>query len=159
MFFKYAAAAALAADVAVTSCGGSTTSSQAASSTSASASSSASSSGSESATASASASGAAPASSASASTSESIGGIRFYRPSTVVSQTGSSVTLKSPDTVTKVSNFYANLAGTGGWTVLSKSLTPYSGNLNIKKSGQGANIAVYPSGSGAMVTISTYPTG
>ncbi len=96
---------------------------------------------------------------AAARASGSIKGIPFYEPSTVRSQTASAATLTSPDSVTKVSDYYVNVADTRGWTTVSKSLTPHSGNLTIKKSGQGATISVAPTGSGSLITISTYPSG
>jgi hypothetical protein len=88
-----------------------------------------------------------------------IKGIPFYQPSTIRGQTSTTVVLNSPDPVTKVSDYYVNVVNSGGWTTVSKSITPYSGNLTIKKSGQGATISVAPSGSGSVITISTYPTG
>jgi hypothetical protein len=58
-----------------------------------------------------------------------------------------------------VTDFYVKVAQSQGWTTVSKSVTPYNGNLTIKKAGQGANIAVYPSGTGSRISISSYPTG
>ncbi|MBO0875400.1 MAG: hypothetical protein J2P19_18625 [Pseudonocardia sp.] len=92
-----------------------------------------------------------------AGASGSIKGIPFYQPSTVRSQTEATVVLSSPDPVTKVSDYYVNMVNSGGWTTVAKSITLYSGNLTIKKSGQGATISVAPSGSGSVITISTYP--
>jgi hypothetical protein len=92
-----------------------------------------------------------------AGTKGSIKGIPYYQPSTVHSQTSSSATLSSPDAVTKVSDYYVNVVHKGGWTTVTKSLTTHSGNLTIKRSGQGATIAVAPSGSGTLITINTYP--
>ena len=81
----------------------------------------------------------------------------MYQPSTIRSQTSDSAVLTSPDSVTKVSDYYVSVVDTGGWTTVSKSITAYSGNLTIKKSGQGATISVAPSGSGSVISISTYP--
>lgn len=124
----------------VAACGGSTSPSQGAPTTA-------------SATPSAISAAAPPAASASAS----IAGIPFYQPSQVTSQTGGSALLTSPDSVAKVSAFYVNMADSGGWTTVSKSITPYSGNLTIKKSGEGATISISPSGPGSTISISTYP--
>jgi hypothetical protein len=88
----------------------------------------------------------------------SVKGVPFYEPSSVHSQTSSSATLTSPDPVTKVSDYYLNVVKTDGWTTVSKSITSHSGNLTIKKSGQGATVSVAPSGSGTLITISAYPT-
>lgn len=54
---------------------------------------------------------------------------------------------------------YVNVVNADGWTTLSKTITPHSGNLTIKKSGQGASISVAPWGSGSVISISTYPAG
>jgi hypothetical protein len=58
-----------------------------------------------------------------------------------------------------VSNYYLGVVNTGGWTIVSQSVTQHSGNLTIKRSGQGATISVAPSGSGSLISISAYPTG
>ncbi len=138
-FLGWAAAAALA--VGVTACGGNTSPDHGASPAITSATPSAT-------------SASAPATS---SASASIAGIPFYQPSSTVSQTGSSAVLTSPDPVTKVTAYYVNVADTGGWTTVSRSITSYSGNLTIKKPGQGATISVAPSGAGSVISISTYP--
>lgn len=142
VFSGLVAAAALAAVVGVSACGGSTAPSQPAPAAPPPA--------------------APPATGANASpgpsASGSIKGIPFYQPSTVRSQTGTTVLLNSPDPVTKVSDYYVGVANSGGWTTVSKSITPHNGNLTIKRSGQGATISVAPSGSGSVITISTYPT-
>jgi hypothetical protein len=98
-----------------------------------------------------------PAPSATAGAADSIKGIPFYRPSTVRSKTETSATLTSADPVTKVTDYYVSAVNAGGWTTVSKSTSAYHGNLTIKKAGQGATISVAPSGSGSLVTISTYP--
>jgi len=90
---------------------------------------------------------------------ESVKGVPFYRPSTVQSNTGNSATLSSPDPVTKVTDYYTGVVNNGGWTTVSKSTSAYHGHFTIKKSGQGATISVAPSGSGSLISISTYPTG
>ena len=94
-----------------------------------------------------------------ASAQGSVKGVPLYTPSTVHSKTDTTATLTSPDPVTKVSNFYVGVINRDGWTTVSKSLTQVSGNLTIKKAGQGATISVAPSGSGSLVHISAYPTG
>jgi hypothetical protein len=129
VFAACAGAAALAAVIGVSACGGTTTSSHP---------------GAEATTA--------------PSHPDSLKGVPFYRPSTVHSKTTASAELSSPDSVTKVSNFYVSVVERDGWTTVSKSVTPHSGNLTIKKSGQGATISVAPSGSGSLINISAYPT-
>lgn len=100
------------------------------------------------------ASGASPT----AGAAQSMRGIPFYQPSTVRSHVGESATLTSPDSVTKVSDFYVNVADKDGWTIESKSVSPFNGNLTMKKSDEGATISVAPSGPGSLITISTYRT-
>lgn len=92
-----------------------------------------------------------------ASAPGSIASIPFYQPSNVVSQTGGSALLTSPDPVAKVSAFYVDMANSGSWTTVSKSVTPYNGNLTIRRPGEGATISVSPSGPGSTISISTYP--
>jgi len=99
-----------------------------------------------------------PSPPATAQAGESIKGIPFYQPSTVRSNTGTSATLTSPDPVTKVNDYYVGVVDAHGWDTVSKSTSAYHGNLTIKKSGQGATISVAPSGSGSLISISTYPT-
>jgi hypothetical protein len=89
---------------------------------------------------------------------ESVNGVPLYQPSTTRTRTASSATLTSPDSVTKVSDYYVGVVHKDGWTTVSKSMTAYHGHLTIKKSGLGATISVAPSGSGSLITISTYPT-
>lgn len=139
VFLGGVAVATLAAGLGVTACGGSTSSQGAA----------------------ATASATPPATStrpAATSTSGSIAGIPFYQPSHVVHRTARSALLTSPDSLAKVIAFYVNEVDTGGWTTVSNSITAYSGNLTIKKAGQGAAISISPSGSGSRVSISAYPT-
>jgi hypothetical protein len=97
--------------------------------------------------------------SATAKAGESVKGIPFYRPSTVRSNTGTSAILTSPDPVTKVNDYYISAMNAGGWTTVSKSTSRYHGHLTVKRSGQGGTISVAPSGSGTLITISTYPAG
>lgn len=95
---------------------------------------------------------------ATASASGEISGIPFYQPSTVITQTGNAVVLKSPDPVTKVTAFYVNAIEKGGWNSVSKTITNYNGNLTVRRPGHGASISISPSGSSSLISISTYPT-
>jgi hypothetical protein len=99
-----------------------------------------------------------PAPTGNAGAKESIKGIPFYKPSTTRTNTGDSATLTSSSSVTKVNDFYVNAVNSGGWTTVSKSTSQFHGNLTVKKAGQGATISVAPSGSGTLISISTYPT-
>jgi hypothetical protein len=87
----------------------------------------------------------------------SVQGVPIYHPSTVRSKTDTTATLTSPDSVTKVTDYYVSVINSGGWDTVAKSVTQFSGNLTVKKSGTGAHISVAPSGSGSLVSISTYP--
>lgn len=133
------AAATLAAGLAVTACGGTTTGQGAA----------------------ATASPTHPATTATAAPTESpggsIAGIPFYQPSHVVSHAEQTALLSSPDSVSKVNGFYVSELNRGGWTTLNKSTSSYHGSFTIRKSTQGANLSIYPSGSGSRISISTYP--
>jgi hypothetical protein len=80
-----------------------------------------------------------------------------YQPSTVVSKATGSVVLHSPDPIDKVSAFYLDFVNTSGWQTVSKSTTPYSTSLTIKKSGKGASISIAPTQGGTVISISTYP--
>jgi hypothetical protein len=80
-----------------------------------------------------------------------------YQPSTVVSTATGSVVLHSPDPIDKVSAFYLDFVNTSGWQTVSKSTTPYSTSLTIKKSGKGASISIAPTQGGTVISISTYP--
>ncbi|MBO0822803.1 MAG: hypothetical protein J2P27_02965 [Actinobacteria bacterium] len=91
-------------------------------------------------------------------TESSIAGIPFYKPSHLEFHAGRSALLTTPDSVSKVSSFYVNQVDKTGWTTVSKSVTAFSGNLTVKKPGQGATISISPSGSGSRVSISAYPT-
>jgi len=133
IFLGCVAAGTLAAGLGVTACGGTTTSQGAAAT----------------ATATPTATG----------ESRAIAGIPFYQPSHVVNHTSRSALLTSPDSVTTVSDYYVKVVERDGWTTVSKSITHYSGNLTIKKSGEGASISVAPSGSGSRISIAAYPTG
>ncbi|MBV8347045.1 MAG: hypothetical protein JOZ49_05765 [Mycolicibacterium sp.] len=80
-----------------------------------------------------------------------------YQPSTVVSKATGSTVLHSPDPIDKVSAFYLDFADKSGWQTVSKSTTPYSTSLTIKKSGKGASISIAPTQGGTVISVSTYP--
>lgn len=144
------AAAALAGGLAAAACGGTTSPAGPGASSGAASSGTASTAG---------ASTGAASTGAAGGTGQSVAGVPFYQPSTTVSQAVGSVVLSSPDPVPKVSAFYVNAVGKGGWTTVSKSITQYSASLTVKKAGQGASISVAPgAGTGTVITISTYPS-
>ncbi|MFZ2174082.1 MAG: hypothetical protein WAW17_08630 [Rhodococcus sp. (in: high G+C Gram-positive bacteria)] len=86
------------------------------------------------------------------------GDIPIYQPSSLVSQAIGSTVLTSADPIEKISDFYVDAVEKGGWETVSKSVTRYSTNLTVKKSGQGASISIAPSGEGTVISISTYPS-
>lgn len=140
VFLGCVAVATLAAGLGVTACGGTTTGQGAA----------------------ATASPTHPAATATAAPTQSprgpIADVPFYQPSRLESHTERTALLSSPDSVSKVNAFYLSELGGHGWTTLSRSISAYHGNFTIKKSTEGANISVYPSGSGSRINISTYQT-
>jgi hypothetical protein len=93
----------------------------------------------------------APASGTSNSTDE----VAWYEPSFVVSQAAHTL-LRTSDDVEKVTNFYDQHLTNGGWTIISKTSSPYSGNFTVRKSGHGATVAISSTGNGSSVSISTY---
>jgi hypothetical protein len=85
-------------------------------------------------------------------------GVPNYQPSSVVSLAPGSTTLRSSDSVEKVTAFYLNVIHTGRWHTVSRIVTGESASLTIKKSHQGASISISPTGTHTMISISTYPT-
>ena len=140
VFLGCVTVATLAAGLGVTACGGNTTGQGAAATTSPTH----------------------PAATATAAPTESptgsLGGIPYYQPSRVESHTERTALLSSPDSVSKVNAFYVSELDRSGWTTVSKSTSPHHGSFTVKKSTHGANISIYPSGSGSRISISTYPT-
>jgi hypothetical protein len=63
----------------------------------------------------------APATGATSSSSE---GVPTYQPSSVVSQAPHSLVISTPDSLSKVSAYYSSTFGGGGWTIVSKTVTP-----------------------------------
>jgi len=94
----------------------------------------------------------APAKAASSSAS-----LPEYRPSTVISEAGEHTQLSSTDDVSKVNAFYAAALAKNGWKMTSQTVTSRSGNFIAKRSGHGATVAIASTGSGASISISTYP--
>jgi hypothetical protein len=93
-----------------------------------------------------------------AAAGQSMRGVPIFHPSSTRARTSDSVVLTSPAHVTKVTDFYVRELHARGWQTVSKSVTPYNGDLTVEKSGQGATVSVAPSGSGSVTSISTYRT-
>jgi hypothetical protein len=89
--------------------------------------------------------------------SSSAGKLPDYQPSTVVSESEYSTVLTSPDSVSKVGQFYRNALATSGWHVTSSSMSAYHASFTADRSHQGVSISVYSTGSGSGVSISTHP--
>jgi hypothetical protein len=99
---------------------------------------------------------AAPATSAPAPAASSAT-VPIYQPSTVISQATGHTQLSSPDDVAKVTAFYQNALGQGGWSITSNAKTTTSANFVAKRTGQGTTVAISTTGpSGTSISISTY---
>lgn len=101
---------------------------------------------------------AAPSAPASGSAgSPSAAALPDYQPSTVVSKSAYSTVLTSPDSVSKVGEFYRTALATGGWHVTSSSMSAYQASFSANRSSEGVNVSVYSRGSGSGISISTHP--
>ncbi|HYB88082.1 MAG TPA: hypothetical protein VEC76_14590 [Streptosporangiaceae bacterium] len=80
-----------------------------------------------------------------------------YHPSTVVSDSGSSTVLKSPDSVSKIGAFYRNALASGGWVTTSSSMGSLHASFTAHRAHEGVSISVYPRFGGAGISISRYP--
>lgn len=99
-----------------------------------------------------------PSGESSPGTGGSVEGIPYYQPSTLVSQSTGSTILGTQDPIRKVAAFYSHVVDTGGWTVVSRAVTQNGASFTIKKSGEGASIAVGRGTAGwrTGISISTY---
>jgi hypothetical protein len=91
---------------------------------------------------------------ASASTT---GKLPDYRPSTVVSDSGTTTVLKSPDSVSKIGEFYKNALASGGWDTTSSSMGFFHASFTAHRSHEGVSISVYPRFGSTGISISRYP--
>jgi hypothetical protein len=107
-------------------------------------------------TANASASSSAGSTSAKADASTT-GKLPDYRPATVVSDSGTTTVLKSPDSVTKIGAFYRNALANGGWDTTSASTGFFHASFTAHRAHEGVSISVYPRFGGAGISISRYP--
>jgi hypothetical protein len=89
--------------------------------------------------------------------SPSAGKLPDYQPSTVVSKSAYSTVLTSPDSVSKIGEFYRNALASGGWHLTSSSLSAYHASFTASRSNQGVSVSVYSRGSGSGISISTHP--
>jgi hypothetical protein len=80
-----------------------------------------------------------------------------YRPSTVVSDSGTAMVFKSPDSVTKIGAFYRNALANGGWDTTSSSMGSFHASFTAHRAHEGVSISVYPRFGGAGISISRYP--
>ncbi|WP_300611378.1 hypothetical protein [Trebonia sp.] len=65
--------------------------------------------------------------------------------------------LTSPDSVTKIGDYYKDELAKGGWHVTASTVGASSATFTATRGSEGANISVYPRGSGSGITISTHP--
>jgi len=65
--------------------------------------------------------------------------------------------LTSPDSVTKVGNFYKDSLAKGGWQIRSSSSSAYNASFSAHRSNQGVSISVYSRGGGSGISITTHP--
>jgi hypothetical protein len=107
-------------------------------------------------TANASASSSAGSTSAKADASTT-GKLPDYRPSTVVSDSGTTTVLKSPDSVSKIGAFYRDALANGGWDTTSASTGFFHASFTAHRAHEGVSISVYPRFGGAGISISRYP--
>jgi hypothetical protein len=91
---------------------------------------------------------------ASASTT---GKLPDYRPATVVSDSGTTTVLKSPDSVSKVGAFYRNALASGGWDTTAASMGSFHASFTAHRAHDGVSISVYPRFGGVGISISRYP--
>jgi hypothetical protein len=91
---------------------------------------------------------------ASASTT---GKLPDYRPATVVSDSGTTTVLKSPDSVSKIGEFYKNALASGGWDTTSSSMGSFHASFTAHRAHEGVSISVYPRFGGAGISVSRYP--
>jgi hypothetical protein len=89
--------------------------------------------------------------------SSSAGELPDYHPSTLVSKSAYSTVLTSPDSVSKIGEFYRNALATGGWHVTSSSLSAYHASFAAYRSNEGVSVSVYSRGNGSGISISTHP--
>lgn len=80
-----------------------------------------------------------------------------YQPSSVVSKSGHSTVLTSPDSVSKVGAFYQRALAAGGWHVVSGSTGSYHASFTAYRGHEGASISVYFRAGGSGISISTHP--
>jgi hypothetical protein len=80
-----------------------------------------------------------------------------YRPSTVVSESGTTMVLTSPDSVAKIGEFYKSALASGGWDTTSSSLGPFHASFTAHRAHEGVSISVYPRSGGSGISVSRYP--
>jgi hypothetical protein len=101
---------------------------------------------------------AAPSAPASGSAdSPSAGKLPDYQPSTLVSKSAYSTVLTSPDSVSKIGEFYRKALATGGWHTTASSMSAYHASFTAYRSNEGVSVSVYSRGSGSGISISTHP--
>jgi hypothetical protein len=84
--------------------------------------------------------------------------IAVYKPSTTVRHDGFVTVITSPDSVTKVADFYKAQLAKGGWNIRESSVNSFHAVFNATRGNEGATIVVHPQGqSGSGATITEHP--
>jgi hypothetical protein len=79
-----------------------------------------------------------------------------YQPSQVVSSGGGSAYLLSPDPVSKVSGFYAQVLSKDGWQLVSRHVSSHGAELVAKRQAQGARVQIFSAGHGSTIVVAGY---
>ena len=82
--------------------------------------------------------------------------VTMYQPSSVVTSSSHYTLLHTKDGVKAVTAFYDKQFTDGGWTIISKTASSFSGNFTVRKSGQGVTVAISWWLGGSSISISTY---
>jgi hypothetical protein len=85
------------------------------------------------------------------------GGIPIYQPASVVSRTADTyASLRSPDSVGKVNDYYATVLARNGWRVVSHFHGPYNASFSARRAGRGVSISIYRAWNATGISLSTY---
>jgi hypothetical protein len=79
-----------------------------------------------------------------------------YQPSRVVSSGYGSAYLISPDPVSKVSGFYAQVLSKDGWQLVTRNVSSHGAELVGKRQAQGARVQIFSAGHGSTILVASY---
>jgi hypothetical protein len=80
-----------------------------------------------------------------------------YSPATVVSESSTTIVLKSADSVGKVGTFYKSALTEGGWDTTSSSMGPFHASFTAHRGNEGVSVSVYFLLGGSGISISRFP--